>query len=1253
MVRVIGGGSCVLMLLCQVAAGQPKMSLKPVGGVGNNITVAAGSTVVLEVFISDVAPTGLRGYQSTLPFSATGGVSGTMMHNGVVPVVNTGRADYVFAGVTSFPTAAIGPPPRLAAGVFAGDVQQVSAAEYAGEFTYLVSNDAVGDFTLAFQVLPPPAPTSALANPANQAIAGVLFIPAVIHVPCLNNGQCNNGLFCDGPETCVLGNCVPGTPPCVVPTPFCNEVADECVQCNTSAECEDGNACTQDVCTLGTCSFPPEGAGTSCGNSLDDGCTNPDTCDGAGACSPNHEPNGTGCDDGLFCNTGETCTVGVCGGGSANSCNDSRACTLDSCDENGDACLHNVIAGTCYIDDVCYLNGETNPTNECQSCNSAMSAIDWTNDPNGAACATDGLTCTSDQCQAGVCDHALQGGTCLIGGVCFNAGNLNPGNDCENCDPGSATTDWSFVADGTGCAEDGNTCTADECLAGACDHANHPIGTLCDDGDPCTGTGGPGVDDDMCDGLGTCVGDLDTNCADDCANSIEAFEGANFGSNVGFGPDDTEASCQPNSNHDAWFEFTALCDGTMQMTTTGSTFTPSNDTVLSVFDECDGTEIACDDDSGEQLLSALVVFNAVAGHTYFIRVAGFDQNVGGIQLNIRRLDTCRVDDVCYDAGVTNPGNTCEECQPVFSTTAWTPAMLGKPCGDPGVGECDSADACDGAGFCEDNHKPDGIACLADANECTDDICLAGLCEHPFEASGFACGDPFDSECDNPDTCDGAGVCVDNLELPGFTCGDPLDSDCDNPDTCDGVGVCEDHLEPDGLACTSDFNDCTNDFCDAGFCTHPNSDEGTSCGDPTDTDCDNPDTCNGLGTCLDHLELDGTVCSDQNVCTGPDLCATGICIAPFIPETPLLQPSGARAMIVTAQPGGSPIGQALRVTSPELPCLLKYVDVDGTLVDSPVEQSAAAWGTIVVRDTEVVPETKYEVAAVCGGDESPAASVETGKWGDVNNDTFVDIFDILCVLDGFAGVFTNCPFETVDMSPCVPDGVIDIFDILMILSAFQGDGFPCIGPCGGGACCHGAVCTVVASGALCTGGGVYQGNGISCEASPCGSPSPAGAAGVVMVRLVPSREVVQGGEMVTVDVYADGLNGLIGYQLAVEVVGGRRGRLEPKSVVVDGERDRFAFSGLQSFQAGDLAGQRLAVAVTPGTPTRASGGYLGTFSYRASADAQGVFIVRLRPAGGVMMLDSAGLDRGFVADSAQITIRAERSGQRSGSLSGRR
>lgn len=157
----------------------------------------------------------------------------------------------------------------------------------------------------------------------------------------------------------------------------------------------------------------------------------------------------------------------------------------------------------------------------------------------------------------------------------------------------------------------------------------------------------------------------------------------------------------------------------------------------------------------------------------------------------------------------------------------------------------------------------------------------------------------------------------------------------------------------------------------------------------------------------------------------------------------------------------------------------------------------------------------------------------------------------------------------------------------------------------------------------------------------------------MVRLVPSREVVQGGEMVTVDVYADGLNGLIGYQLAVEVVGGRRGRLEPKSVVVDGERDRFAFSGLQSFQAGDLAGQRLAVAVTPGTPTRASGGYLGTFSYRASADAQGVFIVRLRPAGGVMMLDSAGLDRGFVADSAQITIRAERSGQRSGSLSGRR
>jgi hypothetical protein len=60
------------------------------------------------------------------------------------------------------------------------------------------------------------------------------------------------------------------------------------------------------------------------------------------------------------------------------------------------------------------------------------------------------------------------------------------------------------------------------------------------------------------------------------------------------------------------------------------------------------------------------------------------------------------------------------------------------------------------------------------------------------------------------------------------------------------------------------------------------------------------------------------------------------------------------------------------------------------------------------------------------------------FGDVNHDGLVDIFDILCVLDGFAGVFTTCTMLDVELVPCPDgDGLIDVFDILAVLDAFTG------------------------------------------------------------------------------------------------------------------------------------------------------------------------------------------------------------------------
>jgi hypothetical protein len=66
------------------------------------------------------------------------------------------------------------------------------------------------------------------------------------------------------------------------------------------------------------------------------------------------------------------------------------------------------------------------------------------------------------------------------------------------------------------------------------------------------------------------------------------------------------------------------------------------------------------------------------------------------------------------------------------------------------------------------------------------------------------------------------------------------------------------------------------------------------------------------------------------------------------------------------------------------------------------------------------------------------------YGDVfppGADQNVDVDDILCTLDCFAGV--GCP--TADIYPCSPNGKCDVDDILAVLDAFSGI-FACPHPC---------------------------------------------------------------------------------------------------------------------------------------------------------------------------------------------------------------
>jgi uncharacterized repeat protein (TIGR01451 family) len=174
-----------------------------------------------------------------------------------------------------------------------------------------------------------------------------------------------------------------------------------------------------------------------------------------------------GCDDGLFCTSGDHCEGTACVGGFA--CDDSDPCTIDQCSEDT-GCDNQFAEGNlcddgnaCTLIDICLLGDVPCVGFEEITC-------------------SDELNCTDNVCSS------ENPGTCEFPPADCEDGNVCTDNACDEVDGCTSSPN-------TGSCDDGNACTvSDTCGGGDC----QPGGPLnCDDGNECTA--------DACDPSSGCI----------------------------------------------------------------------------------------------------------------------------------------------------------------------------------------------------------------------------------------------------------------------------------------------------------------------------------------------------------------------------------------------------------------------------------------------------------------------------------------------------------------------------------------------------------------------------------------------------------------------------------------------------------------------------------------------------------------------------------------------------------------------------
>ena len=235
--------------------------------------------------------------------------------------------------------------------------------------------------------------------------------------------------------------------------------------------CTSANDCANGLCVDGVC------CNSVCGGNVANDCLACSVAAGASADGSCTALNGSVCSDGSACTPTDTCQAGTCVGtgtvicsaldschtvGTCNpatgacsnplkfngsACNDGNACT------QGDACAGGICVGGNPV-----FCPEVDECHQVAACNPATGQCAVTPKPDGAAC-EDGDACTkADTCQSGVCVGASPV-VCTAKDPCHNAG---------KCVPATGQCTAPIKPNGSLC-NDGNACSGpDLCQSGVC-----------------------------------------------------------------------------------------------------------------------------------------------------------------------------------------------------------------------------------------------------------------------------------------------------------------------------------------------------------------------------------------------------------------------------------------------------------------------------------------------------------------------------------------------------------------------------------------------------------------------------------------------------------------------------------------------------------------------------------------------------------------------------------------------------------------